>query len=134
MERKKHLCMLCKKTEVKTPYSTCKECRLLCELCGVNRHNGSGWGMCDSCEEKERQRQRYFNSDKKCPFCSGRVTSYEHYNGLYDEEHWSCDKCEKEFSCDEFLKLEIYVDGACDFCKEKAEEHGAVKVMCKHKY
>ena len=28
----------------------------------------------------------------------------------------------------------VDVDGACDFCKEKAEEHGAVKVMCEHKY
>lgn len=26
------------------------------------------------------------------------------------------------------------VDGACDFCKEKAKEYGAVKVMCDHKY
>lgn len=108
MDKKKHLCLLCKKAEVETPYSTCKECSLLCEWCGVNKHNGSGWGMCDSCEEKARQRERYL--------------------------HWSCKKCEKEFSCDEFLKLEIYVDDACDFCKEKAKEHGAVKVMCEHKY
>lgn len=28
----------------------------------------------------------------------------------------------------------VDVDGVCDFCKEKAEEHGAVKVMCEHKY
>lgn len=26
------------------------------------------------------------------------------------------------------------VDDACDFCKEKAKEHGAVKVVCEHKY
>lgn len=27
-----------------------------------------------------------------------------------------------------------WLSDACDFCKEKAEEHGAVKVMCEHKY
>lgn len=34
----------------------------------------------------------------------------------------------------EELKLMRSVNGACDFCKEKAKEYGAVKVICSHKY